>query len=232
VVVPTLNEADRIGRLLDDLAAAGRQAGRVPEIVVADGGSADATRAIARSAGARVLAAPPGRGPQMRAGAEAAGGEVLWFVHADTRLGPGSLRAIAAALADPDVVGGNFRLIFDGGDRFSRWLTGFYARFRRRGLYYGDSGMFVRRRTYDGMGGMRPIALMEDLDFCRRLERAGRTVCIPDPPLTTSARRFRGRRPAAIVAGWLWLHALYYMGVPPDRLARRYARQGGRAESR
>lgn len=222
VVIPTLNEEAHLGRLLADLAAAADKAGRAPEIVVADGGSSDATRAIAEAAGARVLAAPAGRGRQLRAGAEAVGGEVLWFLHADTRLAPGSLTAIAAALADPAVIGGNFRLIFDGGDRFSRWLTGFYAWFRRRGLYYGDSGMFVRRPVHDRLGGIRPVALMEDLDFCRKLQRAGRTVCIADPPLVTSARRFHGKHPVRVVAGWLWLHALYHLRVSPDALARRY----------
>jgi rSAM/selenodomain-associated transferase 2 len=222
IVIPTLNEQARIGTLLADLAAASAEAGPAPEIVVADGGSSDATCAIAEAAGARVIAAPAGRGRQLRAGAAAAGGEVLWLLHADTRTPPGSLRAIADTLGDPAVIGGNFRLIFDGGDRFSRWLTGFYAWFRRRGLYYGDSGMFVRRAVYDRVGGIRPVALMEDLDFCRRLQRAGPTVCIADPPLVTSARRFRGKHPVRIVAGWLWLHALYYLGTPPDALARRY----------
>ncbi len=124
--------------------------------------------------------------------------------------------------ARPEAVGGNFRLDFDGGTGFDAWLTRFYAWIRARGFYYGDSGIFVRRSVYQLLGGMRPIALMEDYDFVRRLERAGPTICIDDPPLVTSSKRFAGRSPVAIVAGWLRIHALFHLGVSPDRLARIY----------
>jgi len=125
-------------------------------------------------------------------------------------------------MASARVVGGNFRLLFDGDDGFSRWLNGFYAAIRRRGFYYGDSGVFVRRPVHDSLGGIRPIALMEDYDFVRRLESAGPTVCIETPPLVTSARRFVGRHPLAIVTGWLAIHALFHLGAPPSWLARLY----------
>ena len=119
-------------------------------------------------------------------------------------------------------VGGNFRLLFDGNEPFSRWLNGFYAWIRSRGVYYGDSGVFVRRSVYEAIGGMRPLALMEDFDFIRRLEKSGRTCCIADPPLVTSSRRFHSRRPAAIVFGWLKIHALFYLGARSETLARLY----------
>src|SRR3546814_13941794 len=90
-------------------------------------------------------------------------------------------------------------------------------------LYYGDSAVFVRRAVYDALGGIRPIALMEDYDFVRRLEKAARTCCIVEPPLITSARRFAGRQPAAIVAGWVAIPALFHLGVSPGRLVRLYA---------
>ena len=170
-----------------------------------------------------MLCSVPGRGQQLHAGAEAAGGDVLLFLHADCVLPPGALAQIEACLArSPAAVGGNFRLLFDGDTRFSRWLTGFYAWMRRYGLYYGDSAVFVRRRVYRAIGGIRPIALMEDYDFTRRLERAGPTLCITEPPLVTSSRRFTGRRADAIVWGWVKIHALYYLGVSPSRLARLY----------
>ena len=144
-----------------------------------------------------------------------------FFLHADCRVSRGGLAEIETALsASPCVVGGNFRLVFDGHDGFSRWLTGFYAWFRGRGLYYGDSGVFVRRETHDAIGGVRPIALMEDFDFTRRLERFGPTCCIEDPPLITSSRRFEGRHPLRIIWGWLKIHALFFMSVSPARLAR------------
>ena len=122
------------------------------------------------------------------------------FLHADTTFPEGGLSRIVDQLqGSPDAVGGNFRLVFDGRDGFSRWLTGFYAWIRRRGLYYGDSAVFVRRAVYDQLGGIRPLALMEDLEFNRRLERAGPTLCIEVPAFLTSSRKFRGRNPASII---------------------------------
>ena len=88
----------------------------------------------------------------------------------------------------------------------------------------------MRRESYDALGGFRPQDILEDFDFVRRLERAGPTLCIADPPLVTSARKFAGRHPAAIVTGWLWLHALYALGLPPKFLARRYYRTTERVQ--
>jgi hypothetical protein len=224
IVVPTLNEAARIGPLVATLSA---EAPPV-EIVVADGGSVDFTADIARAAGARVVPAPRGRGQQLAAGIAASTGDIVWMVHADTTVPPGAVAALRRALADPAVAGGNFALVFaaDGDDdrdrAFARWLTGFYAWFRRRGLYYGDSGIFIRRAALDRLGGVKPIALMEDFDLSRRMERAGGTVCVDAPALVTSARRFAGRRPAAIVAGWVLVHALWYLGARPSFIARVY----------
>ena len=122
----------------------------------------------------------------------------------------------------PKIIGGNFRLVFDGDTFFSRWLTRFYARLRSIGLYYGDPGIFVRRSVYEALGGFRPIPLMEDLDFVRRLERFGRTCCIADPPLITSSRRFDRRYPLEIFLGWVRLHVLFWLGASPDWLAELY----------
>ncbi|MEE8500027.1 MAG: TIGR04283 family arsenosugar biosynthesis glycosyltransferase [Kiloniellales bacterium] len=219
VVIPTLNEAGSLPALVTALRAQDPDC----EIIVVDGGSHDATTDLASAQGVRVLASAPGRGQQLRLGAAAANGAVLLFLHADSVFPAGGLAQIRATLAAaPEVLGGNFRLLFDGGTGFDRWLTGFYAWFRRRGLYYGDSGIFVRAEAYRALGGIRPIAVMEDYDFSRRLERAGPTCCITEPPLTTSSRRFHGRHPAAIVWGWLKVHALYHLGVAPARLARLY----------
>lgn len=219
VVIPTLDEARRLAPLLAALA----DEPTPHEVIVADGGSSDATRAVARAAGAAVVVTPPGRGRQLRAGAEWATGDALLFLHADSRFPKGGLAAVARALAErPDCPGGNFRLVFDGEDRFSRWLDGFYAFIRARGFYYGDSAPFVRRRVYDALGGIRPLALMEDYDFVRLLEKAGPTCQVSEPPLVTSSRRFHGRRPAAIVIGWVVIHVLYYLGVDDEVLAKLY----------
>lgn len=219
IVIPALNEARRLPWLVAQLRAQRVAA----EIVLVDGGSTDGTPAAARALGVRTMASPPGRGQQLAAGAEATTGDILLFLHADSLLPSGALRRVLDTLRDDSgIVGGNFRLLFDGDDGFSRWLNGFYRWIRSHGFYYGDSAVFVRRAVYDAIGGIRPIALMEDYDFNRRMERYGRTCCIDEPPLVTSSRRFRGRHPIAIVYGWLKIHLLFHLGVSPDRLAKLY----------
>ena len=219
VIIPTLNEAQNLPRLL---AALGRDTS-AHEVIVVDGGSQDMTVDVVRKFDVQIIESGPGRGVQLRRGADAASGDVLLFLHADSEFPALGLDRIVESLAmSPDIVGGNFRLLFSGETRFSQWLTRYYAWIRRRGLYYGDSAIFVRRDVYDAIDGMRPIALMEDFDFVRRMERFGRTVCIVDPPLVTSSRRFEGRNSIAIVFGWLRIHALYHLGVSPDRLAAIY----------
>ena len=219
VIIPTLNEAASIAAVI----AAVQAQDSAYEILVVDGGSTDATQDYATRAGAHLLLSTPGRGQQLATGAAAATGDILFFLHADTELPDGALPALIAACRDrPDAAGGNFRLLFDGGTAFDDWLNGFYARIRARGRYYGDSGIFVRREAYQRLGGIRPISLMEDYDFVRRMEKAGPTLCIEDPPLLTSSRKFQGRRPFAIVAGWIWIHALWHLGVSPNLLARIY----------
>lgn len=219
VVVPVLDEARRLPALITGIL----EQGPAVECIVVDGGSSDSSAAVAAAAGAKVMQAPRGRGVQLRAGADAATGDILLFLHADCSLPGGALDRLAETLAErPELIGGNFRLVFDGDDRFSRWLDRFYARIRRLGLYYGDSAVFVRSDTYHRLGGIRPIELMEDYDFTRRIETFGPTCCIDDPPLVTSSRRFRHRHPVAIVGGWLLVHALYHLGVPPRWLASLY----------
>lgn len=218
VVIPCLNEAEALPGLLRALA----RESDAHEIIVADGGSTDATGDVACAGGARVVAAPGGRGAQLAAGAAAAVGDVLWFLHADSKVAYGAMGALRRALAEPGVVGGNFRVLFDGGARFDRFMVWFYGAIRRCGLFYGDSGIFVRRDAYETVGGIRALPLMEDHEFVRRLGRAGRLVCVRFPPLVTSSRRFRGRHPVAIMGGWLAIHALYAAGASPRLLARLY----------
>ena len=160
-------------------------------------------------------------------------GEVLLFLHADSVFPEGGLRAIVDALSrDARIVGGNFRLIFDGGSRFALGLTRFYALIRWVKLYYGDSGIFVRRAVYERIGGIKPMPLMEDYEFVRRMERAGRTCRIQEPALITSSRKFAQRRATAIVTGWVVIHVLYWLGISPTRLARLYYPAGWRRTQR
>lgn len=219
VVIPTLNEAGRLETLIEAL----RREPELKQIIIADGGSTDDTVDVATRLDIQLVVSERGRGQQLRAGAALASGEVLLFLHADSVFPRGGLAALLAILdRDPRVPGGNFRVVFDGDTRFARGLTVFYAWIRRFALYYGDSGIFVRHAVYAALGGFRPMALMEDYDFVRRLERAGPTCRVDRPPLVTSSRKFAGRRPVAIVWGWTVVHLLYWAGVTPERLARIY----------
>ncbi len=225
VITPTLNEAERIKNVLSALS----NNRFVTEIIIADGGSTDGTVELVRNFDAILIEREPGRGNQLFQGAAIATGDVLFFVHADTDLPDGAIAAIQSELnARTDAGGGNFRLLFDGDTRFARWLIGFYRWIRSQGLYYGDSGVFVPRSVYDEIGPIKAIPLMEDFEFTRRLECHGPTICIQEPPLITSSRKFHGRHPIAIVWGWLFIHALWYLGVKPETLARLYYGKGNR----
>ncbi len=219
VVVPVLDEAAGLPALLDHLAGL---PGRF-EVIVADGGSRDGTPALARShpVGATVLATAPGRARQMNAGAAAADGELVVFLHADTRLPADAYASLVAALADGGAGGGNFALRFDGEDRFSRILGAWYAVQRRTGVYYGDSALWLRASVFAALGGYRELPIMEDYDLVRRLERHGRTACLPGPAVT-SARRWRAFGVRRTVLSWVVIRWLYLAGVAPERLARMY----------
>ena len=215
VVIPALDEEDRVGDAV-------RSVRDHAEVIMVDGGSADGTRAAAEAAGARVIGSARGRGVQLDAGARAAGGDWLVFLHADTRLEAGwaaELRALPDA-----VVGGAFRFALDPPRRAYRWLeAGVALRCRLFRLPYGDQGLFARREVYCGIGGFRPLPLMEDVDLVRRLARAG-PLAFPRVRAFTSARRFERRGLFATSARNLWLLALYAAGLRPERLARLYGR--------
>jgi uncharacterized protein len=217
VVVPVLDEAAALPALLDHLASL---EGRF-EVVVADGGSRDGTPDLAAGhpLAPRVVRAPRGRAEQMNAGAAEARGELLVFLHADTRLPPSAHRSLTTTAAD----GGNFQIRFDGGDRFSRVLGRWYSLQRRLGVYYGDSAIWLRRAVFDALGGFRPLPIMEDYDLARRLERGFRTACLPGPAIT-SGRRWRALGVPRTVLSWVAIRWLFLAGVPPERLARLYRR--------
>jgi rSAM/selenodomain-associated transferase 2 len=220
IVVPTLDEQRELPLLLDDLAALpGRW-----ELIVADGGSRDETVALARTHAARprVIERSGGRAAQLNAAARAAAGDVLLFLHADSRLPRDAYASLAEAWRTPGVAGGNFALRFDGGGAFERVLGAVYRLQRRHGFYYGDSSVWVRRETFERLGGYREIPIMDDYDFVRRLERSGATRCLPGPA-TTSARRWRAIGIPRTVLAWFVIRWLYVAGVSPARLQRLYA---------
>lgn len=213
-MVPVLDAAHLLPPLLAQLRAAG-----VGEVVLADGGSRDDPGALP---GARVIAAARGRGSQCAAGAAAARGAWLLFLHADTRLGPGWEAAVAAALADP-ARAHVFAFALDDASPEARRLERAVAwRNRVLALPYGDQGLLIHRDLYAALGGHRPIPLMEDVDLVRRLGRA-RLAWMPAAAVTSAARwrregwRRRSVRNLAILGLW-------FLGVPPRLLARLYGR--------
>ena len=215
VIIPALNEESCLERTLQAVRALDPF-----EVIVADGGSADHTVEIA-SAAAKVVRAPRGRGAQQRAAACVAGGDVLWFLHADTVPALGALDAIRSCLRDARTVGGNFSLSFDGGARAARQLTRIYPWLRLLGLCYGDSGIFVRASVYSQAGGFQPYPLFEDADLVRRIRRFGAFRNLADT-LTTSSRRFENRNFAVMFGEWTALQLLFWAGVSPYRLAKLY----------
>jgi glycosyltransferase involved in cell wall biosynthesis len=209
---------------LDMVAACVASAGAIAdEVIVADANSPDGTAALAARCGARVVLCEKGRGPQLCAGAGAARGDVLLFLHADAELAPSARPAILECLAEPDVLGGNFLLEFTGPSRYAP-LFSLANDLRRRmlGIYYGDSAIFVRRSVYDELGGFRPYPIFEDYDFVQRLERRGRTAYLRRVCVRVSSRRYE-RSPLRTLVGWAVLQGLYsFAGVPPARLVKLY----------
>jgi len=217
VIIPTWHEAAEVRGAVESARLVG------DEVVVADGGSEDGTAELARAAGARVILAPKGRGSQLHAGAMASTGDVLLFLHADTRLAAGAREAVLAALQSPAVAGGNFYLLFDDPGRLARVFTWLYdVRRRAIRIYYGDSAVFVRRSVYEALGGFRPIPILEDYEFIRRLERSAKTVYLRQSPVRTSARRF-ARAPIRTLLVWALVQSLYMLGVSPARLKALYS---------
>jgi rSAM/selenodomain-associated transferase 2 len=218
IVIPALNAAASLPVAL--VAAGAVEPG---EIIVADGGSADDTSAFAALSGAKVVYSARGRGYQLAAGAMAASGEWLLFLHADCILEPGWGEAAGRFIAADGAEGraGYFDLVFDDANPAARRLERIVGwRSRALGLPYGDQGLLINRALYDAVGGFAPLPLMEDVDLVRRLGRA-RLAPIGARCLTSAARYRREgywRRPARN----LLCLSLYFAGVAPERIVRLY----------
>lgn len=219
MIIPALNAAGSVAECVAALAGAGL----VAEIIVADGGSGDETAAVARAAGARVVAAPRGRGTQLAAGAAASTGAWLLFLHADCRLASGWEGAVRAFMAAPgaECRAGYFALALDDPAPAARRLERFVAwRCRALALPYGDQGLLIARSLYDAVGGFAAIPLMEDVDLARRL---GRRRLAPIPAcVVASARRYREDGYIRRSLRNLLCLSLYFAGIAPQRIARLY----------
>jgi rSAM/selenodomain-associated transferase 2 len=221
IIIPALNEGENIAAALN----------RIPktptiEVIVADGGSVDGTKAVAASWGARVISSPPGRAWQMNHAAGEAGGAILLFLHADTRLPEGFADHIYRLLSRPEISAGAFQLKFDPPipglgiiERLANW------RARAWQLPYGDQAVFLRAERFWAMGGFSEIPIMEDVDLIRRLARLGPVVIAP-VPVMTSSRRWKNSGVLKTTLKNQILLAAYFAGISPHHLARWYYGKG------
>ncbi len=218
VLIPALNEEKTIATVLADLIKL-----RPHQVIVVDGGSRDRTREISAQMGAKVITGARGRARQMNCGAREATGDILLFLHADTRLPPAALDDIVAALKDPRYLGGRFDIDLDG-DHWLLKIVGAMINYRSRitKVGTGDQAIFVRREVFARMGGFPDIPLMEDIAFCRALKRLGGIACLRSR-VRTSARRWETEGVWRTVIKMWTLKLLYFAGVSPVTLKRFYA---------
>jgi len=219
IIIPTLNEADSIGATLKSA-----QAGTDVEIIVVDGGSSDGTAQLANAFGVRLLTVSGGRAEQVNAGARSANGDVLLFLHADTRLPGGFDQQILELLIRPGTVAGAFALGIDGpeiGLRLVEKLANFRSRFFQ--MPYGDQAIFLKADLFYSLGGFPEMDIMEDFVFVQRLKRTGR-VAIAPVAVRTSGRRWRriGILKTTVINQAVLL--AYFLGRNPERLACWYRR--------
>jgi rSAM/selenodomain-associated transferase 2 len=218
VIIPVLNEAERIGELLATLHAWRAQG---VEVIVADGGSRDGTPGLCVGLADQVIASARGRATQMNAGAAASHGDVLLFLHADTVPPPAAPRAIAAATA-AGADWGRFDVRIDGThsllrvvERMMNWRS------RLTGIATGDQAIFVRRASFDAVGGYRAIPLMEDIRLSSALRRISAPACLRDR-VRTSGRRWESHGVLPTILLMWALRLAFFFGADPARLARRY----------
>jgi len=222
VIIPCLNAEKGLKRTLDSLASAERS-GFAPEIIIADGGSTDATRDIAEAAGARVVDSAPGRGIQLAAGSKAAKGDWFLFLHADTALEGGWASSVMVFTSNDRnrERGAVFTFALDDNSPAARRLERM-VRWRNRwlGMPYGDQGLLIHRRFYRRLGGYKEIPLMEDVEFIRRIGMS--RLALFDVRAVTSAERY-------VRSGYIWRAlrnlfclTLFFLRVSPRLIARIY----------
>ncbi|MEN8169608.1 MAG: TIGR04283 family arsenosugar biosynthesis glycosyltransferase [Pseudomonadota bacterium] len=227
IVIPALNEESSLRSLLPGLASDNH----VVEVIVADGGSSDATPAIVTEFGAKLVQANQGRARQMNAGAAAATGNILFFLHADTELPTYAFQLIEDAIAN-GALWGRFDLRLSS----SHWLLRIVERMINwrsylNGIATGDQGIFLRRDLFESLGGYADIPLMEDVELSKRLKRQARPCCIHQPLITSSRRWEQFGILRTIVLMWQ-MRLAYFLGVSPESLARRYRRSGTAGQGR
>ena len=221
IIIPVLNEAPSIRRFLSNL----RERTPGAEIIIVDGGSTDGTDQLAQGLCDQVIrSAARSRARQMNIGADAARGEIFWFLHADAEVPVESLNEIARIMRNPEVCGGFFRIRLPAAPAIYRLTDGFahYAGLVLR-MRCGDHGIFCRRSAFVEAGGFPDVPLMEDVEFFRRLRRYGRVV-YSNKRIGASPRRYETVGPARLTFAYGSIATLYLFGVSPSTLARIYRR--------
>ncbi|MER3423397.1 MAG: glycosyl transferase [Nitrospiraceae bacterium] len=237
IVIPTLNEESILLHTLTQTASLS-----FDELIIADGGSQDRTREIVTSFSSEIvvpggrsrtsnleprtsltlLTSSPGRARQMNAGAAASYGDVILFLHADTQLPPDARQAIEKALEDPECVGGRFDVRFAPNTGWGRLISRMMnLRSRWTGIATGDQAIFVRRSVFNQLGGFPDIPIMEDIEFSRRLRRAGRIAALHSI-VTTSYRRWNTCGPIRTILLMWSLRSMYWIGINPRHLKHFY----------
>lgn len=222
VIIPVLNDARALKSSLAHLRSLREQG---TEVIVCDGGSEDDSLAVARAGGARVVVSAPGRGRQMNAGAAVASGELLLFLHADTRLPEAARTLLIGNMVRGESAWGWFHVRLSGRHPLLRWvefLMNLRARITR--VATGDQAIFLTRSLFQSVGGFPEIPLMEDVAMCKRLRRAASPVCIRTP-VVTSSRRWEDKGILRTILLMWRLRLAYTLGISPQRLAGLYYRQ-------
>jgi rSAM/selenodomain-associated transferase 2 len=220
VIIPVLNEASHLESTLLRVLAAENV-----EVIVVDGGSQDATVAVAENLGVKVIKSVPGRAIQMNRGAQMAKGEILLFLHGDTLLPSGYDQMVREALGKPGVVAGAFELKIAAQLRGMRWIERLVrARSRFFSLPYGDQALFLETSVFHAIGGFLALPIMEDFELVQRLKKQGKITILP-AQVITSGRRWQklGVLRTTLINQMVILG--YYAGVSPTQLARWYQRK-------
>jgi rSAM/selenodomain-associated transferase 2 len=227
VIVPTLNEQAQLQATLSQVYLADGD-----ELIVVDGGSTDATVALARQFTPLVLSSPPSRARQMNSGARLAKGDILLFLHADTRLPGDALDAVRTVMQRPDIVGGAFRLAFLPATpalRLIAWGTNMRTRLGR--LPYGDQALFMRRQLFEALGGYADVPFLEDVKLVQALRRHGKLALLPQLVHTSGRRWLQDGVVYTTVRNNL-LMVCYFCGVSPATLKRWYSARRQRVSRR
>lgn len=224
IIVPVLNEQDRINSFIDSIKSQDNKGNL--EVIIVDGDPQCRTVDAITDSSVIHLNSPKGRGCQMNAGAAVANGEILLFLHADTRLPDNALGKISLELQNTDYVGGAFDLKIDSDRLFLRYISvraSLRSRWNR--IPYGDQAIFIRKKYFDQLGGYKEIPLMEDVDLMRRIKKDGKQIIILRDKVITSARRWENDGMLYTTMRNQILVRLFYLGISPHKLAKYYWRK-------